>query len=88
MQRSDLIALLFALGVTLALGWGLVYFVREIWPLLPPWLSMILFILLAVIVIGYPIYTLARWSDRYLARRKPSDAQQPAVKKDKDERRP
>jgi hypothetical protein len=66
-KRSDVGTFLIALFVTVALAVGLIYFVREIWPALPPWLSMIVYILLAVIVIGYPIYTLARWSDRYLA---------------------
>lgn len=70
MQRSDIVALLVALGITGLLVWGLVYFVQEIWPVLPPALALIIFILLAVIVIGYPIYALARFSDRYLARQK------------------
>lgn len=70
MQRSDIVALLVALGVTGLLVWGLVYFVQELWPVLPPALALIIFILLAVIVIGYPIYALARLSDRYLARQK------------------
>lgn len=83
MQRNDIGALLLALGVTLALGWGLVYFVRELWPLLPPWLSLLVFILLAVIVIGYPIYTLARWSDRYLARQQQAGGRTAAKEDDK-----
>ncbi|MFO1433780.1 MAG: hypothetical protein U1F76_27405 [Candidatus Competibacteraceae bacterium] len=68
MHRNDISALLIALGVTAAMIWGMVYFVRHIWPYLPPWLSMLIFIFLAVMVIGYPIFELARWSDRYLKR--------------------
>lgn len=67
MQRDDIVALVIALAVTVGMVWGTVYFVREIWPILPAWLAMILFILLAVAVIGYPIYALAKWSDRHLA---------------------
>ena len=37
--------------------------------------ALILFILLAVMAIGYPIYALARWSDRYLARVQAARAQ-------------
>ena len=70
MQRNDISALLIALGVTAAMIWGMVYFVRHIWPYLPPWLSMLIFMFLAVMVIGYPIFELARWSDRYLKRQK------------------
>jgi len=70
MHRNDISALLIALVVTAAMGWGMVYFVKHIWPHLPPWLSMLIFIFLAVMVIGYPILELARWSDRYLQRQK------------------
>lgn len=68
MHRDDIPALLVSLGITGLLGWGLVYFVTEWWGRLPKAVALILFILLAVMVIGYPIYALARWSDRYLAR--------------------
>jgi hypothetical protein len=51
--------------------WGLIYFIRELWPLLPPWLALLVFLLLAVMMIGYPIYTLAQWSNRYLQSNKP-----------------
>lgn len=70
MQRRDAAALLFAALVTAAMGWGIVYFVNELWPLLPGWLAVIVFIFLAVAIIGYPIYALAKWSDRYLERQK------------------
>ena len=69
MKKSDLGAVVFALAVTLGLGWGAVYFVRNFWSILPGWLTMILFILLAIVVIGYPIYSLAKWSDRYFKRK-------------------
>ncbi|MGI0015044.1 MAG: hypothetical protein ACREBU_16620 [Nitrososphaera sp.] len=69
-KGRDIIALLAALGITAAMVLGMVYFVREMWPLLPPAMALIGFILLAVAVIGYPIYALARWSNRYLARPK------------------
>lgn len=68
MKSRDLIAFLTALGATALLVLGAIYFIREIWPRLPPALSVIIFILLAVIVIGYPIYVLGQWSNRYLAR--------------------
>lgn len=68
MQHNDIMAFIIALVVTSGLAWVMVYFVRELWPMLPGWLTLILFILLAVAVIGYPIYALAKWSNRYLAR--------------------
>ncbi|MDQ2696420.1 MAG: hypothetical protein M3Z21_13800 [Pseudomonadota bacterium] len=68
MPRQDLLALVAALLVTALLIWGLVYFVRELWPTLSPLPALLVFIFLAVAVIGYPIFVLARWSDRYLAR--------------------
>ncbi len=80
MKRSDIGAFIFALAVTVALGWGTVYFVQELWPVLPGWLAMIVFIFLAVAVIGYPIYALAKWSDRYLARTKQAKGKPPAKK--------
>lgn len=60
-------AFLAALAVSAALVAGMIYFIRELWPILPGWLAMIGFIVLAVIVIGYPIYTLARWSNKHWA---------------------
>jgi hypothetical protein len=68
MQRSDILAFLSALGVTGVIIWGLVYFVNEWWARLPKTVALIVCILLAVMVIGYPIHALARWSDRSLAR--------------------
>lgn len=68
MQRSDILAFLLALGITGSLIWALVYFVNVWWPRLPKVVALSICILLAVMVIGYPIYALARWSDRYLAR--------------------
>ena len=68
MHRDDILALILALGITGLLLGGLVYFVNTWWERLPTGVALILFILLAVMVIGYPIYALARWSDRSLAR--------------------
>lgn len=67
MQRSDLLAFLVSLSVISLLIWGLVYFINHWWARLPTAVALIVCILLAVMVIGYPIYALARWSDRYLA---------------------
>jgi hypothetical protein len=73
-KRSDIGFFLVALLVTVAMAVGIIYFVREILPILPGWASVIFYVLLAVIVIGYPIYTLARWSDRYLTSKIPTRA--------------
>lgn len=77
MHRDDILALVVSLGVTGLLLWGLIYFVTEWWGRLPKAVALILFILLAVMVIGYPIYALARWSDRYLARTRAARGQDP-----------
>lgn len=76
-----MMALLGALVVTLALIAGSIYLVSVLWPLLPGWLMLILFVLLAVIVIGYPIYSLARWSDRRL-RQQLESGHKPQYKRD------
>ena len=76
MQRSDILALLGSLGITGLLLWGLVYFVNEWWARLPKAVALTICILLAVMVIGYPIYALARWSDRYLARTREAKVQE------------
>ena len=75
MQRSDILALLGSLGITGLLLWGLVYFVNEWWARLPKAVALTVCILLAVMVIGYPIYALARWSDRHLARTREAKTQ-------------
>ena len=74
MQRSDILAFLGSLGITGLLLWGLVYFINEWWARLPKAVALTICILLAVMVIGYPIYALARWSDRYLARAREAKA--------------
>ncbi len=68
MQRSDILAFLGSLSITGLLVWGLVYFINTWWARLPKAVALAVCILLAVMVIGYPIHALARWSDRYLAR--------------------
>ena len=68
MKRHDTQALLVSLGITGLLIGGMAYFISAWWGRLPKVVALILFILLAVMVIGYPIYALAQWSDRYLAR--------------------
>lgn len=68
MRRDDILAIPVAIGMTGLLVWGLVYFINEWWGRLPKAIALTVCILLAVMVIGYPIYALARWSDRYLAR--------------------
>lgn len=74
--------LIFALVLSLALVGGLIYFWNDIWPLMPPWLSMIVFILAAIAVIGYPIYSLARWSDRRFQRYAKTERGQAAMRRD------
>ncbi|MGB5064621.1 MAG: hypothetical protein WBQ37_12805 [Candidatus Competibacter sp.] len=76
MQRSDILAFLGSLGITGLLLWGLVYFINEWWARLPKAVALTICILLAVMVIGYPIYALARWSDRYLARMREAKMQE------------
>jgi len=74
MRHGDLLSFLVSLGITSSLIWGLVYFVDEWWGRLPKTVALTVCILLAVMVIGYPIYALARWSDRYLARSRDAKA--------------
>ncbi|MBK8507461.1 MAG: hypothetical protein V9G63_12840 [Candidatus Competibacter sp.] len=74
MQRRDVLPVLMSIGITALLIAGLVYFIDEWWGRLPTAVSLIVFILLSVMVIGYPIYALARWSDRYLARAREAKA--------------
>ncbi|MBK8183020.1 MAG: hypothetical protein IPK63_08985 [Candidatus Competibacteraceae bacterium] len=68
MQRSDIVSFLISVGITGLLIWGLIYFINQWWERLPKAVALSICILLAVMVIGYPIYALAQWSDRYLAR--------------------
>ena len=76
MQRSDFLAFLGSLGITGLLIWGLIYFINTWWDRLPKVAALTICILLAVMMIGYPIYALARWSDRYLARVKEEQQKQ------------
>jgi len=75
MQRSDLLTFLIALSITGLLLWGLVYFVNVWWERLPKAVALIICVVMAIMVIGYPIYALARWSDQYLARIKAAQQQ-------------
>jgi len=65
---------IFALLLSAFLIAGLIYFVRELWPLLPSWAALIVFIVIATAIIGAPIYSLARWSNRHWARRSQASA--------------
>ena len=75
MQRSDLLTFLISLSITGLLLWGLVYFVNVWWEHLPKAVALIICVIMAIMVIGYPIYALARWSDQYLARIKTAQQQ-------------
>ena len=77
MQRQDLIALLASTIITGLMIWGTVYFVNVWWERLPKAVALIICMVLAFMVIGYPIYALAKWSDRYLVR-----TQTPSAKSD------
>ncbi len=68
MQRSDLLTFLISLSITGLLIWGLAYFINTWWDRLPKVVALIICVVMAIMVIGYPIYALARWSDQYLAR--------------------
>ncbi|PIE83341.1 MAG: hypothetical protein CSA09_02405 [Candidatus Contendobacter odensis] len=70
MQRNDILAFITSLGITGLLVWGLVYFITEWWSRLPKLVALTICILIAIMVIGYPIFSLARWSDHYLERTK------------------
>ena len=74
--------LLFALALSIALIAGVFYFWDTLWPLLPPWLSASVFIVVAVAAIGSPIYSLARWSDRKFQRYAKTDAGRDALRGD------
>ncbi len=76
MQRRDIQALLISLGIICLLISGMVYFISAWWGRLPVAVSLFLFILLAVMVIGYPIYALAQWSDRALVRWREAQTQE------------
>jgi hypothetical protein len=61
-MRRTLVAIV-AAALLVALNIGLVYgFFVYVWPNLPPWLSMLCFIALAVFVIGSPIFWLLQLS--------------------------
>lgn len=60
--RRTLVAII-AAALMVLLNIGLIYgFIVYVWPNLPPWLSMLCFIALAVFVIGSPIFWLLQLS--------------------------
>lgn len=65
-------ALLGGLVSFLVLLAATIYFVRVLWPLLPPWLALIGFMVLAGLLIGAPIYSLWRWSEQRLEQQRAS----------------
>lgn len=87
MERRNITAFLMALGIAAGLLFGMLYFVQEVWPRLPPAVALMVLILLAVAVIGYPIYALAQWSNRYLARLKKTGANRDETRSIKSEKR-
>ena len=66
MQGRDVVALLGALTFTLFLIVLLYLFFDRLWSVLPVWISVPVCILVAVLAIGSPIFTLVRISDRML----------------------
>lgn len=65
-------ALLAGLTSFLVLLGATIYFVRVLWPLLPAWLALIGFMVLAVLLIGAPIYSLWRWAEQRLEQQRAS----------------
>ena len=57
-------AFIASLALSAAIVAGLVYFWQEIWASLPPWAMVLLFIALAVLMIGSPMFALTRMADR------------------------
>lgn len=70
MNSRELAAIAGAVALTGVMGALLVWLVNTGWTRLPPWLAVIMFVVLAVFVIGSPIWALARWSERWLARQR------------------
>ena len=68
MPPNNFLTFLISLSITGLLIWGLVYFINTWWDRLPKVVALIICVVMAIMVIGYPIYALARWSDQYLAR--------------------
>ncbi|MDX1605739.1 MAG: hypothetical protein R3202_06070 [Candidatus Competibacterales bacterium] len=64
-----LLAIFTALALTLLVAGGLIYFARELWPLLPVWGKVTVAVALMLGVIGSPLYGLIRWAER----RRPED---------------
>lgn len=70
MNSRERAAIAGAVALTGVMGALLVWLVNTGWTRLPPWLAVIVFVVLAVFVIGSPIWALARWSERWLARQR------------------
>ncbi len=67
MCYRDGISFLLSLSITGLMAWGLIWFTSELlWIRLPNVVTMMVYIIFSIIVIGYPIYALARWSNQYL----------------------
>ena len=84
MSRRDLVAVLAAVLMTLALIWLIYFFFSRYWAVWPPWVTVPLCIIGAVIAIGSPIHTLLRISDRMLEREARRQASS-AVDRDSDD---
>jgi len=67
-SRRDTVAVFAAILATLALIWLIYFFLSRYWSVWPPWVTVPLCIVGAVIAIGSPIHTLLRVSDRMLER--------------------
>jgi len=66
--RRDMVAIFAAILATLAVIWLIYFFLSRYWAVWPPWVTVPLCIVGAVIAIGSPIHTLLRISDRKLGR--------------------
>jgi Kef-type K+ transport system membrane component KefB len=69
MCYRDGISFFLSLSITGLMAWGLIWITSELsWIRLPNVVTLIVYIIFAVIIIGYPIYTLARLSNRCLSK--------------------
>jgi len=68
MTRRDATALAGAVCMTLGAVWLIYFFFSRYWSVWPPWVTVPICIIGAVVAIGSPIHTLLRISDRMLER--------------------